>query len=47
MRWQTIPVRRWGEATDIASVAIILTSQAGTFIAGQVIPVDSGTSVVN
>jgi enoyl-[acyl-carrier-protein] reductase (NADH) len=44
---QTIRVRRWGEATDITSVTIMLTSQAGTSIAGQIIPVDSGTSMVN
>ncbi|MCH1446872.1 MAG: RhlG family 3-oxoacyl-ACP reductase [Luminiphilus sp.] len=44
---QTIPMRRWGEASDIAGVAIMLASQAGAFITGQIIPVDGGTSVVN
>ena len=44
---QTIPMRRWGEATDIAGVAIMLASKAGAFITGQVIPVDGGTSVIN
>jgi NAD(P)-dependent dehydrogenase (short-subunit alcohol dehydrogenase family) len=44
---QTIPMRRWGEATDIAGVAIMLASQAGAFIAGQIISADGGTSVVN
>ena len=44
---QTIPMRRWGEATDIAGVAIMLASQAGAFITGQIIPVDGGTSVTN
>ena len=44
---QTIPMRRWGEPTDIAGVAIMLASPAGAFITGQIIPVDGGTSVVN
>ncbi len=44
---QTIPMRRWGEASDIAGVAIMLASKAGAFITGQIIPVDGGTSVVN
>jgi len=44
---KTIPMRRWGEASDIAGVAILLASQAGAFITGQIIPVDGGTSVVN
>jgi NAD(P)-dependent dehydrogenase (short-subunit alcohol dehydrogenase family) len=44
---KTIPMRRWGEATDIAGVAIMLASKAGAFITGQIIPIDGGTSVVN
>lgn len=44
---KTIPMRRWGEASDIAGVAIMLASPAGAFITGQIIPVDGGTSVVN
>ena len=44
---QTIPMKRWGEATDIAGVAIMLASQAGEFITGQIIPVDGGTTLVN
>jgi NAD(P)-dependent dehydrogenase (short-subunit alcohol dehydrogenase family) len=44
---QTIPMRRWGKATDITGVAIMLASPAGAFITGQIIPVDGGTSVVN
>ena len=44
---QTIPMRRWGEATDITGVAIMLASQAGAFITGQIIPVGGSTSVVN
>ena len=44
---KTIPMRRWGEPTDIAGVAIMLASQAGAFITGQIIPVDGGTTLVN
>ena len=44
---QTIPMRRWGEARDIVGVAIMLASDAGGFITGQVIPVDGGTTLVN
>lgn len=44
---QTIPMQRWGEASDISGVAIMLASKAGAFITGQIIPVDGGTSVVN
>lgn len=44
---QSIPMRRWGKDTDIAGVAIMLASQAGAFITGQIIPVDGGTTLVN
>jgi NAD(P)-dependent dehydrogenase (short-subunit alcohol dehydrogenase family) len=44
---QTITMRRWGEPSDIAGVALMLASQAGAFITGQVIPVDGGTTLVN
>jgi len=44
---KSIPMHRWGEATDIAGVAIMLASQAGAFITGQIIPVDGGTTLVN
>jgi NAD(P)-dependent dehydrogenase (short-subunit alcohol dehydrogenase family) len=44
---QGIPMKRWGEPTDIAGVAIMLSSQAGAFITGQIIPVDGGTTLVN
>jgi len=44
---QSIPMRRWGEASDIAGVAIMLASPAGAFITGQIIPVDGGTTLVN
>lgn len=44
---QSIPMHRWGEPQDIAGVAIMLASQAGAFITGQIIPVDGGTTLVN
>jgi NAD(P)-dependent dehydrogenase (short-subunit alcohol dehydrogenase family) len=44
---ETIPMRRWGKPNDIAGVAIMLASNAGAFITGQIIPVDGGTTLVN
>ena len=44
---KTIPLHRWGEPTDIAGIAIMLSSQAGAFITGQVIAVDGGTTLLN
>ena len=42
----SIPMHRWGEASDIAGVAIMLASRAGGFITGQIIPVDGGTTLI-
>lgn len=42
-----IPMHRWGEASDIAGVAIMLASKAGAFITGQIIAVDGGTTLTN
>ena len=44
---KTIPMHRWGEPTDIAGVAIMLASQAGAFITGQIIAVDGGTTLMH
>jgi NAD(P)-dependent dehydrogenase (short-subunit alcohol dehydrogenase family) len=44
---KTIPLHRWGEPTDIAGIAIMLSSQAGAFITGQIIAVDGGTTLLN
>lgn len=41
-----IPMHRWGDADDIKGVALMLASQAGAFITGQIIPVDGGTTLV-
>jgi NAD(P)-dependent dehydrogenase (short-subunit alcohol dehydrogenase family) len=40
-----IPLHRWGKAPDIAGVALMLASQAGAFITGQILVVDGGTSL--
>ncbi|MFB1033849.1 MAG: SDR family oxidoreductase [Sinobacterium sp.] len=42
-----MPLHRWGEPTDIAGIAIMLSSQAGAFITGQIIAVDGGTTLLN
>lgn len=44
---EVIPLHRWGGETDIAGVAIMLASQAGAFITGQIIPVDGGSTLVS
>ena len=44
---KTIPLHRWGQPTDIAGIAIMLASQAGAFITGQIIAVDGGTTLLN
>ncbi len=43
---QMIPLHRWGKAEDIAGVAVMLSSRAGAFITGQILPVDGGHSLV-
>ncbi len=40
---QGVPLKRVGEATDMAGAAIFLASKAGAYITGAVIPVDGGT----
>lgn len=42
-----IPMRRWGTPEDIAGVAIMLASEAGRFVTGQIIAVDGGTTLIN
>ncbi|WP_454806058.1 SDR family NAD(P)-dependent oxidoreductase [Paraburkholderia fungorum] len=39
------PLRRFGEADDIAGLAVLLASRAGAFITGQNIIVDGGTTI--
>lgn len=42
-----IPLHRWGSAPDIAGVALLLATQAGAYITGQIIVVDGGSSLVH
>ncbi len=37
-----VPLKRWGEAADMAGAAIYLASRAGAYVSGAVIPVDGG-----
>jgi NAD(P)-dependent dehydrogenase (short-subunit alcohol dehydrogenase family) len=39
---QGVPLKRWGEAADMAGTAIFLASKAAAYISGAVIPVDGG-----
>jgi NAD(P)-dependent dehydrogenase (short-subunit alcohol dehydrogenase family) len=39
-----VPLRRIGRAEDAAGAALYLTSRAGSYLTGAVIPVDGGTS---
>jgi NAD(P)-dependent dehydrogenase (short-subunit alcohol dehydrogenase family) len=41
----TYPIGRLGEPEDIAGAALLLASQAGSFITGQTIVVDGGTTI--
>ncbi len=44
-RMQMTPLRRAGEPTEVAGVALLLASRAGGFITGQTIVVDGGTLI--
>jgi 2-deoxy-D-gluconate 3-dehydrogenase len=39
------PAGRWGEAPDIAAVAVFLASPASNFVTGAAIPLDGGFSI--
>ncbi len=41
---EAVPLRRWGRPEDIAGAAIFLSSTAGAYLTGSVIPVDGGVS---
>jgi NAD(P)-dependent dehydrogenase (short-subunit alcohol dehydrogenase family) len=41
-----IPMHRWGDADDIKGVALMLASQAGAFMTGQILALDGGTTLV-
>lgn len=42
---QAIPLHRWGEDPDIMGTALLLASNAGAFITGQIIAIDGGTTL--
>ena len=42
----TNPLRRIGEPEEIGGIAVFLASKAGTFITGQALVVDGGSSIV-
>ena len=44
-RTATTPLRRIGEADEIAGAAIFLASKAGSFVTGQAIVVDGGVTI--
>jgi 3-oxoacyl-[acyl-carrier protein] reductase len=37
-----VPLARYGSTDDVASTVLFLTSDAGSYITGAVIPVDGG-----
>jgi NAD(P)-dependent dehydrogenase (short-subunit alcohol dehydrogenase family) len=37
-----VPLKRWGEAEDMAGAAIFLASKAGSYVDGVILPVDGG-----
>lgn len=42
-----VPLRRLGDAEDLKGAALLLASDAGKHITGQVLPVDGGTSAIH
>ena len=43
---ERVPLRRWGEPQDVASVVVFLASDAAAYITGCTIPVDGGAANV-
>jgi NAD(P)-dependent dehydrogenase (short-subunit alcohol dehydrogenase family) len=39
---QSVPLQRWGEAEDVANLAVFLASDESSYIHGALIPVDGG-----
>ncbi len=46
-RLQMTPLRRVGEVDDVAAATLFLASDAGSFITGQQIAIDGGTSITD
>ncbi|NQY39368.1 MAG: SDR family oxidoreductase [Henriciella sp.] len=43
---KAIPLHRWGSDPDIMGVALLLASQAGAFITGQIVNIDGGATLL-
>lgn len=43
---ERVPLRRWGEADDVAGAAVFLASDASLYITGHTIPIDGGAANV-
>lgn len=41
----SIPVRRWGEAADVANAALFMASEEAAFLDGILLPVDGGETL--
>jgi NAD(P)-dependent dehydrogenase (short-subunit alcohol dehydrogenase family) len=39
---ESVPLKRWGEPSDMAGAAIYLASKAGAYVSGAIVPVDGG-----
>jgi NAD(P)-dependent dehydrogenase (short-subunit alcohol dehydrogenase family) len=40
-----VPLGRWGEPDEMAGAAVLLASEAGSYITGQIILIDGGASI--
>ena len=45
--FDAIPLQRWGGESDIAGIAVLLASQAGAYMTGEVLTVDGGFKLVS
>jgi NAD(P)-dependent dehydrogenase (short-subunit alcohol dehydrogenase family) len=42
---ETVPLRRWGSASDVANACLLLASPLASYVTGAVLPVDGGWSL--